>query len=251
MNCNFKKKLAHSLVLSLSFLFFLSILTGCLKTRSEVSPNEQSYLNRKKSNESVNAGNMTNKETTVSPVDPEESARLLNGRIEVLENQIVQLQKENAKNEISGSNQKVTALQEALSKMEIQIQKLENEKGSDKFVSKSEVPSAINNTATKASDENLNIKKNSFDIAEELFAKKEWKKSILLYQKFTEEFPKSKQIADAKYKTGVAFQELGLKDEALAFYEEVTVQYPQTAAGKKAKIRITALSAKPAKNKKK
>ena len=138
--------------------------------------------------------------------------------------------------------------------MELQLQKLEG--------SGTAAPAV--DSKHKSSDDNLKTsipaaelanggKKTSYEVAEDLFSKKDWKKAILSYQKFAEEFPKSKLVPDAKYKTGVSFQELGLKDEALAFYEEVSVQYPQTQAGKKAKIRIASLSkAKaPAKSKKK
>lgn len=224
------------------------ILTGCLRTRSEVSPGEQSYISRKKQQENQNS---TSTSTRSSTVDPEETIRTLNGRIEVLENQVTQLQRENNN---SADAAKIAALQEALSKMELQIQKMEAEKA------------VAPTTQPKSSDENLKgvlpksevaaekapVKKDPYEQAEEYFGKKEWKKAILSYQKFAEEFPKSKLVPDAKYKTGVAFQELGLKDEALAFYEEVNVQYPQTLAGKKSKIRMTSLTQKsPSKSKKK
>ncbi len=238
--------------LEILILIVSLVLPGCaLKTRSEVNPSEQSFLSRRKQQETQKAENSkaeSFKNAQVASVDPEETIRILNGRIEVLENNVNQLQKENAKlAEPSAEAAKIAALQEALSKMELQIQKLEG--------------TATTETKHKSSDDNLkttipqaelaNTKKTSYDVAEELFAKKEWKKAILSYQKFAEEFPKSKLVPDAKYKTGVSFQELGLKDEALAFYEEVSVQYPQTQAGKKAKIRIASLSKAKPKSKKK
>lgn len=232
--------------LEIIFLAATLALTGCaLKTRSEVNPSEQSFISRRKQQESQRSEGSKStsmKDAQTSAVDPEETIRTLNGRIEVLENNVVQLQKENAKlAEPSADAAKIAALQDALTKMEVQIQKLEG--------SGSHAPA---DPKLKSSDDNLkssipaaelaNTKKTSYDVAEDLFNKKDWKKAILSYQKFAEEFPKSKLVPDAKYKTGVSFQELGLKDEALAFYEEVSVQYPQTQAGKKAKIRIASLS---------
>lgn len=249
--------------LGILFLASTVLFTSCaLKTRSEVNPSEQSFISRRKQqeaqkNEAAKASNASLKEAQTSATDPEETIRALNGRIEVLENNVVQLQKENAKlSEPSADAAKIATLQEALSKMELQIQKLEG------AGTTAQAPAATE-SKHKSSDDNLktsipaselaNTKKTSYDVAEELFSKKDWKKAILSYQKFAEEYPKSKLVPDAKYKTGVSFQELGLKDEALAFYEEVSVQYPQTQAGKKAKIRIASLSkAKaPAKSKKK
>lgn len=238
-------------VLGFIFLAGAVTFTSCaLKTRSEVNPSEQSFISRRKQQENQKSeasktSSASLKDAQVASTDPEETIRALNGRIEVLENNVVQLQKENAKlAEPSADAAKIAALQEALSKMELQIQKLEGSGAT------TQVPAA--DPKHKSSDDNLkpsipaselaNTKKTSYDVAEELFSKKDWKKAILSYQKFAEEYPKSKLVPDAKYKTGVSFQELGLKDEALAFYEEVSVQYPQTQAGKKAKIRIASLS---------
>ncbi len=238
--------------LEIIFLAAAIAFAGCtgLKTRSEVDPSEQSFISRRKQQENKKAeGAKAVTKETVAQIDPEETIRALNGRIEVLENSVTQLQKENSKlSEPTADATKIAALQEALSKMEVQLQKLEG----------ASAPATVD-TKHKSSDDNLkptipsgelaNIKKSSYDVAEDLFVKKDWKKAILSYQKFVEEYPKSKLVPDAKYKTGVSFQELGLKDEALAFYEEVSVQYPQTQAGKKAKLRMASLSTSPSKAK--
>jgi TolA-binding protein len=248
------KKTAY---LKIIFLTIILALTGCaLKTRSEVSPSEQSIISRRKQQEAQKAEGSKSAsliEAQTASADPEETIRLLNGRIEVLENNVIQLQKENAKlAEPSADTAKIAALQEALLKMELQIQKIEGT-GATTHADTKYRSSDENIKASIPTTETLSSKKTSYDLAEDLFAKKDWKKAILSYQKFAEEYPKSKLVPDAKYKTGVSFQELGLKDEALAFYEEVSVQYPQTQPGKKAKIRIMALNKVKAlpKNKKK
>ncbi len=229
-----------------SFLVIIAVVvfSGCLKTRSEVSPTEQSYIARKKQQQESQRIDSTSTEVIT---DPQETIRALNGRIEVLENQvnILQAQKENSLAATAADAQKIATLQEALARMETQIQKLETEKQLAKTSDENLKQNELVNTPS------IKGKRTSYDIAEELFGKKEWKRAILSYQKFAEEFPKSKLVPDAKYKTGVAFQELGLKDEALAFYEEVSVQYPQTLAGKKSKIRISNLNKPAGKSKKK
>ncbi len=212
-------------------LLVVLFLSSCLKTRSEVTPNEQSYLSRKKAVETQSVE--TSKIQAQQSVDQEELIRALNGKVEVLENQVSQLKVEVEQNQKLNDVQKINILQEAVSKMELQIQKLEAQQVA---------PIRENAPSLISSDDKLNLKKSTFDIAEDYFAKKEWKKSILSYQKFVEEFPKSKLVPDAKYKTGVCFQELGLKDEAIAFYEETIVQYPQTTAGKKSKVRLNSLN---------
>lgn len=228
--------------------------TGCLKTRSQVSDIDQSMILRKKqaANQAAEAeSKIKNKkiEDVVIQPDLEETARAQNGRIEVLENQVAQLQKE--KNDLTiAANQRIVTLQDALTKMEAQVNQLEAEKAGQAAAAEIKKKSSDDNIkpslppASTTTSSLVGKKQNAFEIAEDLFDKKDYKKAILNYQKFIEDYPKSKSVPDAKYKTGVSFQELGLKDEALAFYEEVSVQYPQSAAGKKAKTRIAKLKKK-------
>lgn len=245
--------------LLISGLLFLS--TACLRTRSEVSPNEQSYIARKNSEAQKNESNLEHNKSEGAKLSAQEAAaqedliRTLNGRIEVLENQLSQMKSEQSQNQSAVEAQKLAALQEALTKMELQIQKLESgqaavpapaPKSSDanEAASGSKVPEGTKASDNVKADDNADMKKSDYDVAEALFAQKEWKKSILSYQKFVDKFPKSKLVPDAKYKTGVCFQELGMIEEAKAFYEETSVQFPQTLAGKKSKIRLASLNPK-------
>lgn len=232
-------KIQHVAIIAL-----LIVGSGCLQTRSDAGAGYQSQVYRKKNIDNQNA----EAEAVVPKVDErDELIRALNGRVESLENQIQQLhkEKESAQSAASPDSQKIALLQEALAKMELQLQKLEGDK--DHTPNK------------KSSDANLNLKKetavtpsvpekkqNGFAAGEELFQKKEWKKAILSFQSFVEESPKNKLVPEAKYKIGVCFQELGLKDEATAFYEEVLAQHPKTESGKKAKIRLASLNTKKA-----
>ncbi len=237
MNMQFKNLVA----ISLSLFFF-----SCLQTRSDLGANQQSQVYHKKNAENQNA----EAETVVPKIDErDELIRTLNGRVESLEGQLQQIQKEKqtAQSAVNPDSQKIALLQEALAKMELQIQKLEG--SGDK-------PNST--PALKSSDANVKIKtenkpaatvvatkkQNPFEIAEAHFQSKEWKKAILSYQAYVEEFSKGKSVAEAKYKIGVCFQELGLKDEASAFYEEVVAGYAKTESGKKAKIRLSALNSK-------
>lgn len=227
-----------------AIIALLIVGSGCLQTRSDAGAGYQSQVYRKKNIENQNA----EAEAATPKVDErDELIRALNGRVESLENQIQNLhkEKENSQSAVNPDSQKIALLQDALAKMELQLQKLEGEK--------EHTPSK------KSSDANLNLKKettvtpsvsdkkqNAYTTGEELFQKKEWKKAILSFQSFVEESPKNKLVPEAKYKIGVCFQELGLKDEASAFYEEVLAQYPKSESGKKAKIRLASLNSKKA-----
>lgn len=246
-----KLQVLRILILNLFLnLFFLS----CLQTRSGLGSNQQSQVYHKKNIENQMAeADVKNSEAPAQKIDDrDEVIRALNGRVESLESQIqaiqnelMQKEKQTAQAGVSSDSQKISLLQEALSKMESQIQKLEgNEKPlpqQPQVVAHAAPPVSTVHSGVK---NNTKSKLNGFDIAEDYFQKKEWKKAILSYQSYVEEFSKGKSVPEAKYKIGVCFQELGLKDEAAAFYEEVVAQFPKSDFGKKSKIRLTSLNSK-------
>lgn len=212
------------------------LLSGCLKTRSEVAGTDQNAVYGKK-----NVENQMEAQATVAQAPAEEKDELirnLNGRVEVLENQLATLVKEK-ETLTTQDSQKIVLLQEALAKMEAQLQKFETEVAPKP---EEEAPKA----SEKSSDENegktvVAKKPGTYESAEQYFAKQEWKKAILSFQKYTDESPRGKNVPDAKYKIGVCFQELGMKEEAMAFYEEVVANHSKTAAGKKSKARLGTL----------
>ena len=231
----------------------LVLLTSCLKTRSELGESYQSqvYGNTQSQNQKDESAKNTSQEPVENSVKVDEKddlIRNLNGRIESLENQINQLNKEKANNTDS---QKVQLLQETLTKMESQMAKLEQEmaakQASDdrerELKKQADAAAAAAKESSKKSDKNsgkLNGKKNSsFDTAQDFFAQKDFKNAILEYQKFTDANPKSKHTPEAKYKIGLCFEAMGLKDEAYSFYEEVAAQYGSTDFGQKAKQKIS------------
>jgi len=232
----------------------LILLTSCLKTRSELGESYQSqvYGNTQSQNQKSESAKNTSQEPVENSVKVDEKddlIRNLNGRIESLENQISQLNKEKANNTDS---QKVQLLQDTLTKMENQMAKLEQEMAAkqasddrERELKKQAESSAAEaaKESSKKSDKNStksNGKKNStFDTAQDFFAQKDFKNAILEYQKFTDSNPKSKHTPEAKYKIGLCFEAMGLKDEAYSFYEEVAAQYGSTDFGQKAKQKIS------------
>ncbi len=250
MKINFK-------IAALVICFFT--LSSCLKTRSDVGENEQSQVYSKKNsnNQQYNPpeSQLEQRQTSSRAADERDDLiRALNGRVESLENQIASANKEKSSAN-SQESQKVALLQEALAKMEAQIQRLEAEQIQKKAAQeaaavaakaeKIEEPPPSKN-AKKTGKERVALKPseksaNTYDVAQGFFAGREWKKAILNYQKYADDFPRGKEVADAKYKIGVCFQELGMKEESMAFYEEVVANYGKTEAGKKAKIRLVKL----------
>jgi TolA-binding protein len=98
--------------------------------------------------------------------------------------------------------------------------------------------------AAAAGEKSSKKKSDTYETAQDLFAKKEWKQAILNFQKYRDENPKGAKFADATYKIGVSFQELGMKDEAKTFYEEVLNKFPKSEDAHRAKIRMKGLKSK-------
>lgn len=217
-------------------LFSMTIL-GCLKTRSEVKDSET----RQAVQQQVVSLQKNTADSSNHFSELEEQMRALNGRTEVLENRLSVKGQETDRDKKTLVDQnaelyrKVNILQESLGKMEQQINVLSTQMTVLEAQNQAQANSRVAAPVAAVS------KKNSFETAQEHFSQKEWKKAILNYEKYREESPKGKQIAEATFKIGVSFQELGLKDEAKTFFEEVIARFPKSEDAKRAKTRLKGL----------
>lgn len=221
-------------------------LSGCLVTRNELKESE----GRRDNQEQVSTMQKSRSpERTVVverplPVDPnnrlaeiEASIRELNGRVDVVENRGTQ--DENARErgrqavemQLAETNKKVQLLQEEITKLDGQLQALTEHVNAMALKGVEEKKAAETSQARDA-------KKTPFDVAEDHFGKKEWRKAVLNYQKYRDTYPKGRRIPETIYKMGVCFQELGMKDEAKTFYDELVAKFPQSAEARRAKIRL-------------
>lgn len=216
-------------------LSILILFSGCLQTRNDIRETE----GKKAAQESVNSMQRAAADQASRYQEVEASARELNGRVDVLENKINVVdashnrQQKEIEDQLSESNKKVALLQEEIVKIQQQMNSLADQ------VSAAELASSQHTREEKSSAKA--DKKNTFDIAEELFKKKEWRKAILNYQKYRDSFPKGKKVLESTYKIGVSFQELGMKEEAKSFYEELIAKSPKSDEARRAKIRLKKL----------
>lgn len=217
-------------------------LTGCLKTRTDVRETEQKQVIQQE----VTKLQRTNADVSSRFSDVEEDLRGLRGRVEVLEHQKGQgtQEAESAKkfaaDQSADANKKILLLQEGLSNLEKTVFQLNAEVNALRAEKAAMVAQATAAQAKAATES----KKGSFEIGQESFDQKDWKKAILNYQKYRDENPSGKKFNEATYKMGVAFQELGMKDEAKTFYDELVNKSPASNEAKKAKIRLKGLSKK-------
>lgn len=78
-------------------------------------------------------------------------------------------------------------------------------------------------------------------LAEINYAKGEWEKAIVEFDKVKKKYPKSEKIAASTLKQGFAFDKLGAKKEARLLLEEVIERFPGTPEAELAKKKIETL----------
>lgn len=217
-----------SIFIATSFL-----LMGCetLMTRRDVRDVEQK---RQIQDQVVTQQQRTNADINNRLSDVDSDLRAMNGRIEVLENKVGQQSQDRDKNKNSfeqqqeEQNKKIQILQETVIKLQDQLNTLSAEMGNAKS-------NQNENVSDKAN------KKDYLELAEERFKEKDWKRAILNYQKFRDANPHHKKFSEATLRIGASFHELGMKDEAKSFYDEVIAKFPNSLEAKKAKIRLKTL----------
>lgn len=168
----------------------------------------------------------------------------LNGRIETFESKLNSLDKGmNAKEKLSEQhfaemNNRIKTLEEASVSLNQKIDSIINElqtlRSSIATAHKAEKekPAKAEKAAEKSSD------KGPFTSAEEEYNKQNWGEAILSYMKYREQNPKGKRYAEATYKIGYSFQQLGKDAQAKSFYLEVVNRYPSSPHAKKAQAQI-------------
>ena len=167
----------------------------------------------------------------------DEQLRLITGRLDVLENnsgvananQVTDAQAKAA--EKLKIDEHFAVFEEALKKLQTELETLAADFEKSKGPPALPVPAAPVAAKGRA----------DFDEGEALFMTKRWKEAVVAYQRYRDANPKGAKYAAATLKIGMAFQELGLKDESRAFYDEVTAKFPRGAEAKKATQRLKSL----------
>ena len=223
-------KFGHVLIAAAA-LFSLS---GCLETRGDTKEQEEKLVLRKQ----MSTLQTANAEVNQRFQDVEDDLRKMNGRIEVVETKMAQSNDKAAKG-TSALEQKVTtnesAYKEEFQKLHTEIDDLKKQlvemQETQKRVARVDAPAADN-------------PKTQYQAAEANFEKKAWKEAILDYEKYRKAYPKGKEFSNATFKIGVSFQELGMVDEARAFYEEVIAKFPKSKDAKSAAAKLKGLKKK-------
>ncbi len=195
------------------------VLTGCLKTRSELEGMETQKSNQAQ----ISSAQQSKADSESKLYALQDEMRNIMGRLEALERKQSEVTDKGPSNQELVEQMKI--FEQTIASLKLKIEDLETQlKAPQKLGGETGAGTAAKST--------------EWDAAEELFNKKEWKNAILKYQAYRDQFPKSPNYAMATYKIGVCFQELKMKEEAKAFYEEVLQKFPKSPTAKKAKFRL-------------
>lgn len=213
----------------------LTLNMGCLRTRGAVRETDQKQVMQ----EQVTTLQLKNADSTARLSETQEALREVSGRLLNLENRMEQMLKSGeSQNSVAleqnqALKRQVDLLQQEVIQLQTSIQTLQQDHAAAKSSSSSASDSGSKNKGSS--------KSGTYDEAEEYFKNKDWKRAIVTFQKFREESPKSSRVPEAIYKIGVSFQELGLKDEARAFYDEAIAKFPQSEGARKSRLRLRSL----------
>jgi TolA-binding protein len=234
---------ARSLLTAAALLAAITSLPACLQTRSAQKEQEEKQVFKKQ---------LTNLQQNTADIntrfqDLEDEARRVNGRVEVLESKVNQMSAKADKGD-QGLENKMRELNEVykeeFNKMGADITALKQQiammQEDQKRVREESESKAQAQAAAKATEQ----AKGPFASAESKFDKKNWKDAILDYEKYRSQNPKGKQVPVATYKIGVAFQELGMADDAKLFYDEVIAKFPKSKEAEKAVSRLKGMKKK-------
>lgn len=162
----------------------------------------------------------------------------MNGRIETLEAKIASLDRGFQSHNRQGDQQigevsnRVKTLEEASlglnQRMDSIIEELKSLRAAVESSKKSDKPWV----ASKGPE------KGPFNTAEDEYAKSNWGEAILSYMKYREQNPTGKRYAEATFKIGHAFQQMGKSAQAKSFYQEVVNRFPGSPHAKKAQSQL-------------
>lgn len=204
------------------FIFSVLFLTSCLlRTREEVTQSEKSQLTQQQVVE-----HQQNADRVVWKQDVDSTLRSLIGRVEALEHRMntafdyQRTELEDSKKSQNVFMEEMRLIDGKLNQINERLDALEKRKRGTKKKS---------------------VQKTGWSKAETLFKSKQWKKAIVAYQEYRTKNPKGRFWADATYKIGVCFQELGLKLDAKSFYQEVVESQPKSRVARNAQNRLKQL----------
>ncbi len=222
-------------ILGLLVLSLFLAGAGCpLQTRSQMQAQEE----KKVIQEQVKGLQVTRADAQNKLQEISGEVLGLNGRIETLEAKIasldrgLQMHNRQGDTQVNEVSNRVRTLEEASlglnQRMDSIVEELRN------------LRAAIDssNKAEKPQSHPKGPERGPFNTGEDEYAKGNWGEAILSYMKYREQNPTGKRYAEATFKIGYAFQQMGKAAQAKSFYQEVVNRFPSTPHAKKAQAQL-------------
>lgn len=199
-----------------------AFVTGCLQTRANLRQESPTYTAPAKA-PTHTVEQTKQAEAVAKNEDVNNEFRQLYGRLETVENQL----KETKENEyVKGLETKVQQMEAKMALLETTVADLNAKaKAAPVAVPAYEPPKQMG----------------VIDKADGHFLKKDWEDAILAYEDYRKKNPKGSDYAHATYRIGLAFQSMGLKDDAKAFFKEVVEKFPKSKEASLAKDKLKKL----------
>lgn len=233
--------------LSLMQLVLVATLTqlallGCLQTRGGVKEADEKQQIRKQ---------VQNLQQTTADVnsrfnDIDEEFRKTYGRVEQIDVRLTQIKERAEKNDfaleakVKEQDQKLAAFREELTKLSSDMAEMRGQLEAARQALLSGATAAAGAATSGAAAP----AKNSYELALAKFEAKAWRDAVLAFEDYRKTYPRGKNIIPATYRIGLCFQELGMNDEAKAFFEEVIQKAPKSKEAGFSKTRLKELASK-------
>lgn len=204
-------------------LGWIVLSVGCLKTREDLKAQEETRYSQPPAAQAP----PPMLAVEAPPADINEEMRKLNGRVEVLEHELQTLKASQQQEQQASATReqeltsKIALLTETLVQLEAKVGQ----------------PAAVTPTPAAVETE----VKNPWLEAESEFKAKNYRQAIELYQKYRAQSPNGRNYPAATYKIAVCFQELGMKQEARVFFDEVIARFPSSEFATRARFRVKQL----------
>jgi len=217
---------------TLMILSLLALVTGCLKTRSELKGTQSSSMQTGNNGRYVdgNMGQQQRAQIDSRFFEIDRDFRQLYGKIETIEQQVSE-----AKSNPAVSGLSAPADQEKIKKMEKRISTLE-----EALLAIDKKLSQLTNSKDKTSAVTKKPK-GPYGYGELYFSKGKYEDAITSYDKYRRKYPRGQHYAQATLKMGLCFQKLKMNQDAKAFYKEVIQRYPKTRVAIKAQKNLKKL----------
>jgi TolA-binding protein len=221
-------------------------MSSCLKTRAQVREEENNTPSTEGAPVPAQVKDVDGGEYALDEIKGELTR--LNGRIDDLEHNAqenAQNNGQNVKDDMKKLEDRVQELEQAQANMLEAIKKLQDtqavaadplgalEAGKKSFAAKNYQAAVDQFSAYLKAPKGKHSEEATYLRGESYFQLKQYKKAIVDFSKFPEQYTRSKLMPSALLRIGQSFDALGMKDDAAGFYQELTDKFPRSPEAKR------------------